>query len=170
MKQVLLTICAIVCLCVTFLSAGVVLCISNAAITQNLSQATALVDTAKFGRDQLVLMADKTRAFCAGEIDKDEIYSTIEQINKEAQTEYKEYEGSDFAAASDEYSLDSNSLSHLEDVKSFFANVRIAFGICLFGSVLFCILLLVMCGRSALGRVLVWSGSIVLILLVVFGV
>lgn len=155
MKQLLLTICTVVCLCVTFLSAGIVLCMSVPQITQNLSQATALVDTAKFGRDQLVLMAEKTRAFCAGEIDKQEVYSTIEQINKEAKTEYQDLEGSDFAAVPDEFSLDSNSLKHLEDVKSFFANVRIAFGICLFGAIAFCILLLVLCGRSSLGRCLV---------------
>ena len=170
MKQVLITICAIVCLCVTFLSAGIVLCMSVPQITQSLSQATALVDTAHFTRDQLVMMADKTRAFCAGEIEKSDVYQAIQDLNVAANTEYKEYVGSDFAAASDEFSLDSNSLNHLEDVRSFFANVRIAFGICTFGAVLFCILLLVLCGRSPMGRALVWSGTIVLLALLVFGI
>lgn len=170
MKQVLITICAVVCLCVTFLSAGIVLCMSTPQITENLSRATATVDTAHFTRDQLVLMANKTRAFCAGEIDKNEIYSTIQEINTEAKTIYQDYIGSDFAAANDEYSLDSNSLSHLEDVAAFFANVRIAFGICVVGSLIFCVLLLLLCGRSPLGRALVWAGSIILIMLAVFAV
>lgn len=152
MKQVLLTICAIVCLCVSILSAGIVLCMSTPQITENLSRATALVDSAHFTRDQLVTMADKTRAFCAGEIDKNEIYEAIQDLNVAAKTEYQDFVGSDFAAASDEYSLDSNSLNHLEDVRSFFANVRIALGICSFGALLFCILLFVFCGRSAMGR------------------
>ena len=106
MKQVLLTICAIVCLCVTFLSAGIVLCVNVPQITQNLSNATALVDSAHFTRDQLVMMADKTRAFCAGDIDKNEIYQSIQDINVQQNTEYKDYVGSDFAAVAEEFSLD----------------------------------------------------------------
>ena len=154
MKQVLITICAIICLCVTILSAGVVVCMSFPQITENLSRATAMVDTAHFTRDQLVKAALTTRAFVAGEADKNEIYKTVQEINQEAKTEFSQYEGSDFAAVSDEYSIDHVAIKHLEDVKSLFANVRIAFGICGFGALLFLILLFVFCGRSAFGRAL----------------
>lgn len=166
MKQVLLTLGAIVCLCVAILSSGIVLCMSAPQITQNLSRATALVDTAHFSRDQLVNLADKTRGFCAGEVEKQEIYDTVQHMNQEANTQYKDLIGSDFAAVNDEYSLDQNALSHLEDVRSFFANVRIAFGICCVGALAFCILLFVFCGRSAFGRALMWSGLIILIAIV----
>lgn len=155
MKQVLLTICAIICLAVVILSSGIVLCMNVPAITENLSRATATVETAKFNRDQLVFMADKTRAFVVSEIEKNDIYSSVQKINQEANTEYKDYVGSDFAAVPDDYSLDANCISHLEDVKSLFANIKIAFGICAFGAIVFCILLFVLCGRSALGRSLV---------------
>ena len=154
MKRVILTTAAVICLCVTILSAGVVVCMSFPQITENLSRATALVDTAHFTRDQLVKAALTTRAFVAGEVDKNEIYQTVQEINQEAKTEFSQYEGSDFAAVSDEYSIDSVAISHLQDVKSLFANVRIAFGICGFGAILFCVLLIVFCGRSAFGRAL----------------
>ena len=154
MKQLLLNICAVVCLCVAILSAGVVACMTFPQITENLTRATAMVDTAHFTRDQLVKIANTTRAFVAGEAERNDIYTTCQEINQEAKTEFAQYEGSDFAAVSDEYSIDSTAISHLEDVKSLFANVKIAFGLCLFGALLFCILLIVFCGRSAFGRTL----------------
>ena len=170
MKQILITLAAVVCLCVTFLSAGIVLCMTVPQITENLSRATATVDTAHFTRDQLVKVANTTRAFVAGEVDKNDIYSIVQEINQEAKTEFSNLEGSDFAAVSDEYSIDSTAISHLQDVKSLFANVKIAFGICLVGAIIFLILLLVLCGRSAFGRALMWSGLIVLIGLVILAV
>lgn len=168
MKQVLLTILAIVCLWVSFLSSGIMICTYCPAITQNLSRATALVDSSKFNRDQLVLLADTTRAFVAGNAEKKDLYSIVEQINKEAKTQYAELEGSDFAAVASEYALDSNCISHLEDVKSLLANIKIAFGICSFAAIAFLILLFVFCGRSAFGRAIMWAGSILLLVLIIF--
>ena len=152
MKQVLLTICAVICMCVTILSSGIMLCMNVPQVTQNLSRATSMVDKAHFTRDQLVFMADKTRAYVAGEIDKAEIYSAVHQINIEQKSPYAEYEDLDFAAVPDDFSLDQNSLKHLEDVRSFFANLKIAFGLCAAGSLIFSVLLLVLCGRSTMGR------------------
>lgn len=170
MKQVILTILTVVCLWVSFLSAGIVLCMQYGPITENLSRATALVDTAKFSRDQLVSMATITREYVIKELDKNDIYKSIEQINKEANTPYKDKEGSDFAAVPDEYSLDANSISHLEDVQSLFANVRIAFGICSFGAFGFLILLLVLCGRSACGKALARAGGFLILALIAMGI
>ena len=170
MKQILITLASIICLVVTFLSAGIVLCMTVPQITENLSRATATVDTAHFTRDQLVKAAQTTRAFVNGEVDRQDLYGVAEEINKEANTQFSKLSGSDFAAVSDEYALDSNSISHLEDVKSLFANVKIAFGICLFGAILFLILLFVFCGRSAFGRALVWSGLIVIVGLVLLAI
>lgn len=162
MKQFLITICAIICLTVAILCAGVVVCISTPQITENLTRATALVDTAHFTRDQLVKTADSTRAFVAGEVDKMQLYQVIKEINQEQKTEFADIEPVDFAAVSEEYSLNVDSIKHLEDVQSLFANIKIAFGICAFGAILFCSLLIVFCGRGPFGRVLVWTGLMIL--------
>lgn len=140
---------------VAILTAGIVVCFSVPQITDGLSRATALVDTAHFTRDQLVDTANKTRAFVAGDLNKNDIYEAVKQINEQAHTEYAGYEAIDFAAVNDEFALDSVAMTHLEDVQSLFANIRIALGMSIFGFVLFGILLFVFCGRSPFGRVLV---------------
>ena len=152
MKQILLTIGAIICLAVVILSAGIIVCFTVPQITENLSRATAMVDTAHFTRDQLVDVACKTRAFVAGQADKNDLYNIVSQINKDAKTEFADCEPIDFAAVNEEFSLNQEAILHLEDVQTLFANIKIAFGLCAFGSVLFCALLLVICGSSALGR------------------
>ena len=155
MKQILLTLLAVICLLVTILASGVMLCMNVPAITENLSRATALTDTAKFGRDSLVSLATKTQGLVAGSVSRDELLSEIEAVNKEANTQYKEYTGSDFLAADEQYTLDATAMQHLEDVRILFQNIRIAFGICGAGSIIFLVLLALLCGRSAMGRSLV---------------
>lgn len=139
---------------IAILSAGVIACFGIPQITENLTRATALVDQAHFTRDQLVDVACKTRAFVAGELDRYNMYSEIKKINVDAKTQYSDTEEIDFAAIPNDYSLDSESLAHLEDVASVFANIRIAFGICSFLAILFLVLLFVFCGKSAFGRTL----------------
>lgn len=146
------------------------LCINVPAITDNLSRATATVDIAKFNRDQLVNMANKTRAFVASETERNDLYGTIEQINKEANTQYANNEGADFAAVDEQYSLDSKNISHLQDVRDLFANVKIAFTICGVGAIIFLVLIFIFCGRSAFGRALMWSGLLILAILIILGV
>lgn len=170
MKQVLLTIFAIVSLCIAILASGVVICMSVPNITDSLSRATATVDSSHFSREQLVKVANITRAFVASEVEKLDIYKAVQEINNEANTQFSQLEGRDFAAVSDEYSIDSTAISHLEDVKSLFANIRIALGVFTFASVLFLVLLLALCGRSAFGRALMWSGLIIILAIVGLGV
>lgn len=155
MKQILLTILAVICLIVTILSSGLMLCANVPQITENIARATAMADKAKFSRDTLVEVAKGTQGFVAGTKSKEELLDIVQKANAEASTQYKDFSSSDLLSADEEYALNADAMSHLNDVRIFIQNARIAFGICGAGALIFCALLGLLCGRGALGRSLV---------------
>lgn len=165
MLRFLFNILNIFCLVTCILLSGVVLCVSTPQITSSLSNATCLVDKAKFTRDQLTYLANTCREFISGECDKTSVYSSVETINKQSQTTYKDLTQDDFAAVNDQYSLDINSVSHLSDVAWLIANIRIAFFLSLTFSIAFSILLAIFGGFGSLSRSFKIAALLVLLLI-----
>ena len=161
-----------VALAVVVVAAGFAVCAYVPATTRLLSEAfsgTANTST-PFSHSQLVDAAVATRAYTVTDNDLDEILDVLHDINDDALTPYANCTDSALLAASEEYTLDSEALSHLDDVYYVVHAATIAIVVVALLAAAALAHVGVRCGRRRLGAVLTVAGACALTLFAAAGV
>ncbi|MEA5020815.1 MAG: DUF1461 domain-containing protein [Gordonibacter sp.] len=148
---------ATIALAITLVAAGLAVCCLPQT-TGALSGAFSGIDNpdTPFSRDELVRAAVSTRDYTVGTNDRAAIMGVITAINRDANTPYGDE--ATLASAPEEFTLNGEALSHLDDVHTVVSTATIALGIITLVALLSCIFLGLKRGKRRVGSVLLWSG------------
>ncbi len=166
----LLSIIAAVALAVAFVAAGLGICCLPQT-TQALANAFSGMDNPNtaFTHEQLVRAAMATRDFTVGSHDEAALTETLAAINEEAQTPLAPHSNKP-AGYTEDYTLDENSISHLDDVYEVIEQTKPwLIGAAVLAAALIAFLLLTG-KRSSAGEALLMGGTVVLVGFLVLGI
>ncbi len=115
-QQIILWTIASFVLAIAFVSFGFFVCAGFPQITETLTRASCNSEDSPFSEDALVESALATRDYAFGSHNLDDLMETIATINNEANTPYANASSEELAAADEVYTLDTEAISHLDDV------------------------------------------------------
>ena len=168
----LATFVAAVTLTVTLIAAGFAVDAAVPLTTDLLAEAfsgSTNPDT-PFSHDELVLAAGVTRDYTVADNDLDALYEMLHEINESAGTPYADATDEELAAADEAYTLDAEAISHLDDVYQVVTIARNVLIVVAVLAVAACAHVGIRKGRRSLGRVMTFSGVVVLALFVALGI
>ena len=159
------TVCAVVCLVVTFLAAGFAMCAATPLPTRALSQAYATDGISPYTHDELVKAAVAIYVYSFANHNADALNSTMNELVTAAQADGRAPSN----AQGEEYRLDSAAISHLDDCYALASAARvplIAIGVLAIAAAAH---VGVRTGRKNLGRVLACAGGLTIAAFLAFG-
>lgn len=158
-SQKALQVLASACIALVFVASGLAVCClpqSTEALSENFSGLDN-PDT-PFSHDDLVAAALETRNYTVGNHDREALISMLLSINATSNTEYASADASEILLAPDIYTLDAESISHLDDVYEVLTLVFKVFFTLGIAGVALCIYLGKTQGRNTLGAILKNAG------------
>lgn len=172
MKALRFIICLIatITLSVTLVAAGFFTVTSFPRMTGAVSYVTCDVADSPFSRTQLSTAAAATHEYAFGMHSKNSMYDTLAQINDDASTPYAKTTRTRLAAAPEAYVLDERAFSHLDDCYNVATIARETLAIIACVALVFLLLTGLVAKQRNLGRVLIISGSIVIVSFVAIAV
>lgn len=155
---------ATVSVAITLVASGFAACAAFPQTTELLANAFSGNENpdTPFSHNELVHAAVVTRDYTVGSNDREAVFTMLHDINEGANTRYAQASPDELAAASEEYTLTSDALSHLDDVYRVVVAARIALIIVALAAVAACAHLAIRVGRRALGSALALSGITVI--------
>lgn len=166
-QAVVAVLCAIF-LAVTYLGMGYACCAGIPFVTEKVAYATIDDSGSPFDKEQLVEGALATRDYSFGSHDIDAYGATLRHMNEQAQTPYAD--ASEIFDAPIEYSVDSEQISHLDDVNELASRMMMP----ILGSAAIAAFLLFagfrMFGARAVSMTLTLAGAISAAVLLLLGV
>ena len=174
---------ATICLCISYLAAGFAVCACVPQVTTGLSGATCTYEISPFNKDELTQMALAGRNYTFWDNDKEALYDAIWEINESAAADGRAGNGSVDTStnatvqarekfilnADEQYTLDAEAISHLDDVYKVVKAVRIPLVIIAVLAVAAAAHVLIRINKRAFGCVLATSGAIVLAAFLILG-
>lgn len=153
----IISVVATIALAVTFVAAGLAVCCLPQT-TGALSGAFSGTDNpdTPFSRNELVRAAVSTRDYTVGTNDRAAIMGVIVAINRDAGTPYSDEIA--LAGAPEEFTLNDEALSHLDDVHTVVSTATMVLGIIALVALVSCMFLGLKLGKRRVGSVLLWSG------------
>ena len=159
------TLCAIICLAVTFVAAGFLVCAGTQLPTRLLASATVNDSIYPYNHDELVEIAVAIREYSFGNHNQEELNEAMDKVLASAQNDGR----APAKAVGEEYHLDSSAISHLDDCYKIMDLVRIPLIIIALLAIAAAAHVRVRMGRKALASTLITTGAMVLALFVIAG-
>lgn len=157
-------------LILSYFSIGYLFCAETPYATQLLAEMSIDASSSPFDKEALVRGALATRDYSFGSHDADAFYETILQMNEGADTPFASESAEGLKGVADAFSIDSTALSHLDDVANIADAASTFSTVVIVLAVIFSILCLIIGKKRLLGKSLIASGILVIVLFVLLGI